>query len=233
MMGRSNLTPLAGLFLLHASLALSGCGGDTEQQTERAESEATSAAATTGAAPSTASAEGASDELSDDDLSLRVLDPALSLEDQDGQPFAFERVAGHPVLLSFFYARCDTMCPLIVSDLRAVEASLPDEVRAEVRVVLVTIDPRHDTKERLREVMQERNLPTDRWSLVRGSDDDVRTLASTVGMNYRPIPNGEFAHNATLIVLDDHGVVRAQTLGTGRPVEPLVEALTRIARSRS
>lgn len=136
------------------------------------------------------------------------------------------------MLLTFFYSRCDTMCPLIVSDARAVEAALPESLRGELRVVIVSIDPENDTTERLREVARERGLPLDRWSLVRGSDADVRTLASTLGMSYRRTPDG-FAHNAILTVLDAHGVVAAQSLGTGQPTEPLVSAITRIARPPS
>ena len=166
----------------------------------------------------------------DDDLSLHLLE--LSLEDQDAHPFTLASLAGHPVLLTFFYSRCDTMCPLIVSDARAVEAALPESVRAELRVVIVSIDPDNDTTARLREVARERGLPPDRWSLVRGSDADVRTLASTLGMSYRPTPDG-FAHNAILTVLDVRGVVVAQSFGTGQPVEPLVTAITQIARPRS
>jgi protein SCO1/2 len=166
----------------------------------------------------------------DDGMSLQQLE--LALEDQEGRPFRLASLDGHPVLLTFFYSRCDTMCPLIVSDVRAVEAALPEEARAELRVAIVTIDPERDTAARLREVAGERGMPLDRWTLVRGSDADVRTLASTLGMNYRVTPDG-FAHNAILTVLDAHGAVVAQTLGTNQPVEPLVEAITGIARPRS
>lgn len=164
----------------------------------------------------------------DDDLSLHQLE--LPLEDQNGRPFTLAALAGHPVLLTFFYSRCDTMCPLIVSDVRAVEQALPEDVRAELRVVLVTIDPANDTGPRLRDVARERGLPLDRWTLVRGTEADVRALASTVGMNYRVTPDG-FAHNAILTVLDARGVVVEQSIGTGQPTERLTDAITRVARS--
>ncbi len=204
-----------------------GCGSAPDDATDRAQATEAQAHAPPLGAPSPATPDA-----DEDDLSLQLLDPELSLETQDGHAFHFADLAGHPVLLSFFYASCDTMCPLIVSDLRAVESSLDDATRAEVRIVLVTIDPSHDSRERLREVMRERHLSPDRWTLVRGTDADVRTLASTVGMNYRVTPDG-FAHNATLLALDGHGVVRAQTLGTGRPIEPLVEAIRAALRPPS
>ena len=166
------------------------------------------------------------DERDDDDMSLFLLE--LALEDQRGQPFQLSTLRGHPVLLTFFYASCQTMCPLILSEVRGVESALSEEARAELRVVVVTIDPAHDTAARLAEVAVERGLPPERWSLVRGSEDDVRTLASTLGMNYRPTPDG-FAHGALLSVLDERGVVVTQSIGTGQPLEPLVSAITAIA----
>ncbi len=154
-----------------------------------------------------------------DDMSLFLLE--LALEDQDGHPFTLASQRGHPIVVTFFYASCDTMCPLILSEVRALEAALDESTRANLRVVVVSIDPEHDSAARLREVAAERSLPMDRWSLVRGSESEVRTLASTLGMNYRATPDG-FAHGALLTVLDGDGVVVAQSVGTGQPLEPLV-----------
>jgi protein SCO1/2 len=217
-------TTLPASWLLLLSLSLGACGG-----------EAAGEPAPTGddpaADPATAPA-SAPDEapLPDEDMSLFQLE--LALEDQDGEAFRLEQLRGHPVLLTFFYASCTTMCPMIVSDARAVEAAVPEAARGDLRVVLVTIDPAHDTAARLRETATERGLPLDRWTLVRGSDADIRTLASTLGMNYRPTPDG-FAHNAILTVLDAGGAVVAQSLGTGQPVEPLAGRIAEISAASS
>ena len=210
------MTPRSWLLL--GSLVLAACGGeDAEASPPSTETVSAPSELATGAQPP-----------SDDEMSLFQLE--LALEDQDGRPFRLEQLRGHPVLLTFFYASCDTMCPMIVSDARAVEAAVPEAERGALRVVRVTIDPAHDTAARLRETASERGLPLDRWTLVRGSEADVRTLASTLGMNYRPTPDG-FAHNAILTILDGRGVVAAQSLGTGQPVEPLVGGIVEIARS--
>lgn len=163
-------------------------------------------------------AEGAFDE-----RSLFRLD--LSLEDQAGQPFTLVSRRGQPVLLTFFYASCDTMCPLILSDLQRIEAGLTPAARAALRVVVVSIDPEHDDVAHLASVARERGLPLDRWSLVRGSERDVRTLASTLGMTYRRTTDGGYAHAALFTLLDGEGRVVTQISGTGRTVAPLVEGV--------
>lgn len=224
----SSPTRRLGAWLLPLSLSLAACGGDA---TETPPSTAQTAGEAQDEAPEEGTGDSEDDDtpLSDEDMSLFQLD--LALEDQDGQPFRLEQLRGHPVLLTFFYASCTTMCPMIISDARAVEAAVPEAERAGLRVVVVTIDPAHDTAARLHETATERGLPLDRWTLVRGSDADVRTLASTLGMNYRPTPDG-FAHNAILTVLDGGGAVVAQSLGTGQPVEPLASRIAEIARAQ-
>jgi len=209
-------------------IALVGCGSAESTPTQSTPTQSTPTQSTQEpAAMGSAVSEPTPVPQDDGDMSLFLLE--LAMEDQAERPFTLEAQRGQPVLLTFFYASCDTMCPMIVSDVRAVEAALPEDVRAELRVVLVTIDPEHDTAARLREVASERGLPLERWSLVRGASPEVRTRASAIGMNYRPTPDG-FAHNAILTVLDENGVVATQSLGTGQPVEPLVRSITEIAR---
>lgn len=198
--------------------ALCACSGEAPLSTAPRADDGTAAAAAPSAPASPATPSGAFDE-----RSLFLLE--LGLEDQSGEPFALVSRRGQPVLVTFFYASCDTMCPLVVSDLRRVEATLSPAARAALRVVLVTIDPERDDAARLRAVAAERDLPLDRWSLVRGSERDVRTLASTLGMTYRRTTDGEYAHAALFTVLDGEGRVVVQTSGTGRAVTSLVDGI--------
>jgi protein SCO1/2 len=162
-----------------------------------------------------------------DGRSLQQLDGALSLRDQRGEPFALGALAGRPVLVTFFYGGCTTMCPLILSDVQRIVGTVPEESRRELEVVLVTIDPTHDTPERLRAIAEERGLPPG-FHLVGGDESSIRTLASTLGMTYRALPDGSFAHAALYTVLDRGGVVAHQLEGTGRPLAEIVTAITRV-----
>lgn len=162
-----------------------------------------------------------------DGASLYQLD--LHFEDQSGHEVELASLRGHPVLVTFFYSGCETMCPTIVHDVQEIEAGLTPLSREALRVVFVSFDGARDTRERLNEVVQERHIDTTRWSLVRGTDDDVRTLASTLGMTYRRTSNGEFAHAALLTILDAEGRVTLQREGTGRDAAPMRAAIEAIA----
>ena len=158
-----------------------------------------------------------------DEASLFHLEAAL--EDQAERPFSLRTLAGHPILLTFFYSSCDTMCPLILTDVRGIEAALSESARAELRVVVISFDGSRDTAARLSHVAEERSLPMDRWTLVRGPDTEVRTVAATLGMSYRRVGEGEFAHAALFTLLDQEGRVVLQSEGVGRDPAPFVLAV--------
>jgi protein SCO1/2 len=159
--------------------------------------------------------------------SLFHIDSELSLVDQQGAPLTLRSLEGKPALITFFYGGCTTMCPLIVSDVRRTAEALSEAERAQVTVVLVTIDPATDTPERLRALALERSMPAE-WRLVSGGEADIRTLASTLGMTYRAMPDGSFAHAALYTVLDRQGRIAHQLEGTGRPVEETAAAVRRV-----
>ncbi len=141
--------------------------------------------------------------------------------DQDGRPFALASLRGSPVLLVLFYGTCDSVCPIIVRDLKKVEALLPEADRRRTRFVLVTIDPLVDTPERLLAYAQKNQLDLSRWSLLNGSSDDVRVLANVLGFKYRPTGNGQYSHTIRITVLDQNGNVADHVDGLERPVAPI------------
>ncbi|UJR84136.1 SCO family protein [Sandaracinus amylolyticus] len=163
-----------------------------------------------------------------DGASLYQLDPDLTLRDAQDAPFALASLRGRPALVTFFYGGCTTMCPLIVADVHRIVAALPEPARAETNVVLVTIDPARDTPERLRGLAIQRGMP-DTWQLIGGDEGSIRALASTLGMTYRRLPDGSFAHAALYTVLDREGRVVHQLEGTGRDIGETTAALTRAA----
>lgn len=72
----------------------------------------------------------------------------FSLVDSEGRQVTLQSYRGNPVLLFFGYTRCPDICPTTLARLtRGVAAA-----RArDVRVLLVTVDPAHDTPSVLRE----------------------------------------------------------------------------------
>lgn len=75
--------------------------------------------------------------------------PALSLVDQDGKEVAVDQLKGDWKLLFFGYTFCPDICPATLAQLRQLQGQLPEETRARLEVVMVSVDPHRDTPEQL------------------------------------------------------------------------------------
>lgn len=151
--------------------------------------------------------------------------------DQEGKPFALSQVRGHPTVVLMFYGTCQSVCPVLIEDVLRTDAALSEAARKETRYLLVSFDPSVDTPEKLRALATERGMDTARFHLLHGSDDAVRELATALGVQYRSLGGGHFAHSSVLNLLDQNGVYRAQTEGVAQPVEPLAKEITALLGS--
>jgi protein SCO1 len=154
-----------------------------------------------------------------------VYELSASLVDQDGNTVGLDLFRGHPVLISMFYTSCRDACPLLIADLYRIERDLPPQTRADLRIVLVSFDPEHDTPEALRALAQAHDLDTSRWRLLRAPDDTVREIAAVLGIRYRRLPDGGFNHSSVITLLNPAGVILARVEGLGQPVDALRERL--------
>ena len=77
--------------------------------------------------------------------------PQFTLTDTAGRPFSFAaRTRGKLAYLYFGYTHCPDACPATMDELLYALRHQPPSVRRRVDVVFVTVDPRRDTKRRLR-----------------------------------------------------------------------------------
>ncbi len=153
----------------------------------------------------------------DPPASLYHFDAALT--SQAGVAHGLDVYRGHPVLITMFYAGCPATCPLIIDTLRATERELTAPQRAELRVLLISLDPHRDTPTALRELAETRHIDTKRWTLARADAATVRSIAALLNVQYRQLPGGEFNHSTTIVLLSPQGEIEASsaTLGHADP----------------
>jgi len=70
--------------------------------------------------------------------------PPIDLRNYLGQPVSLSAYRGKAVLVTFLYANCPDICPLITSNLR-VALNLLGRRASRVQVIAVSVDPRGDT----------------------------------------------------------------------------------------
>jgi len=150
---------------------------------------------------------------------------SAALVDQDGRSVGLDLFRGYPVLISMFYATCPDACPLLIANIQRIEAELSPRERANLRVVLVSLDPERDTPEALQALVRARGLDDSRWRLMRAPDDTVREIAAALGIKYRRLPDGSFNHSSVITLLDRSGAVQARVDGIGQPQADLLRRL--------
>lgn len=155
---------------------------------------------------------------------------SASLVDQRGRPVGLDVSRGHPVLISMFYATCPDACPLLIADLQRIESELSPRIRADLRIVLVSLDPGRDTPDALLALARARHVDESRWRLLRAPEDTVREIAALLGIKYRRLPDGNFNHSSVITLLSPDGVIVARDEAIGGPHEALLRSL-RVARS--
>src|ERR1700752_3964948 len=83
------------------------------------------------------------------DIAGTPIGRSLALADHNSAPRTLADFRGKVVLLTFGYTRCPDVCPTTLSDLATAVRRLGDE-GSRVQVLFVTVDPRRDSAELLR-----------------------------------------------------------------------------------
>lgn len=152
--------------------------------------------------------------------------PPLELVDQTGTVITLDRFRGRPVLLTFAYAHCETVCPLLVHDVLGAQAELreTDPERAPAGVI-VTLDPWRDTPSRLPAIAEAWGLGEDAHVLG-GEVADVEATLDAWGVSRRrDTRTGDVTHPALVYVLDGDGRIAFAANGG---VASLVELVRRL-----
>lgn len=71
--------------------------------------------------------------------------PDFTLTAHDGEPFTLSEYDGDVVAIYFGYTHCPDVCPLTLSNLARAKEMLPEDVRDDLEVVMLSVDPERDT----------------------------------------------------------------------------------------
>lgn len=139
--------------------------------------------------------------------------PRIRLADARGGTFDTRSLAGKPYLVTFLYANCPDVCPLIGAQLRqTLERLGPDAERTGV--VAVSVDPRGDTPEAVRTWLRRQNQPAEFRYLI-GSERDLTPVWKAWYAAPQIAGDPESAHTAVVWVVDAGGRLTGK-LSAGR-----------------
>jgi protein SCO1/2 len=152
----------------------------------------------------------------------------FTLTDQDGQPFSLASAHGKVVLLDFIFTRCPGPCPLLSLKFSQLQKQLGDRLGKDVMLLSVTIDPRHDTPEVLRDYAKRYEANLSGWKFLSGSTRDTILTATAFGAEYQASMDGIVDHRLITCVIDQNGIVVKEFTGTNHTVEDLAAEVNRL-----
>jgi protein SCO1/2 len=130
-----------------------------------------------------------------------------------GQAIQLSSLRGRPQIVVMFFASCQLTCPLIVSQVKQFEATLPEETRAKIGFTLVSFDSVRDTPDALKNYRAGHSLSADNWTLLSGSPDGVLDLAALLGVKFKQDAQGNFSHSNLITLLNAEGEIVYQQVG--------------------
>jgi len=137
----------------------------------------------------------------------------IDLETDSGAHIALSSFRGKPLVATMFYADCHSVCPMLTNQLQNLQKRLHARARANTHILMVSLDPSHDTPAALAEFKQRHHIGASTWTLARTDPDSVRLLAAVLGVRYRKLPDQTFNHSTTITLANPDGVIQARTVG--------------------
>lgn len=133
----------------------------------------------------------------------------MEFTNQLGKKVTFDDLKGKVIVLDFFFTRCPTICPQLAIAMKRLQNSFPHN-DSIVQFVSITVDPKHDSVQQLRNFAEKYDVNPDSWWLLTGDRDSIYDLAlkeikaSIADVNV----DTAFVHTENFFLLDKHRVIR-------------------------
>jgi cytochrome oxidase Cu insertion factor (SCO1/SenC/PrrC family) len=151
--------------------------------------------------------------------------PALQLVAQTGDTIDLARLAGRPVLVTFAFAHCTTICPVIVKQTLDAQAMLRGSP-AYPAVLIVTLDPWRDTPSRLPSLAESWQLPAGDAFVLSGAVEQVESVLNAWNIpRTRNESTGDVTHPSLVYVVDNNGRIAFASTGGSENLAALLRRL--------
>ncbi len=147
--------------------------------------------------------------------------PDFTLLDRNERPVRLASLRGKPLLVSFIYTGCFTVCPTQTRTLREAVRGLdrmlgPDQFN----VVSIGFNQPFDTPQALRSFAAQHRIDYPNWNFLSPHARIVAELARAFGFSYTETPAG-FEHIVGATVVDASGRIHSQVYGERLDTEAL------------
>ncbi len=149
--------------------------------------------------------------------------PDFKLMNQFGREISLADLRGKTTILTFVFAHCATVCPVLIKDVLDAQNILN---RPDVLSVFISLDPWRDTPSGLPDLAKKWKLPIDNSFMLSGSPENISQLQQKFNItSIRNQKSGEITHAAQVMILDKELKIAYTFLNPS--VEWLVDAVKR------
>jgi protein SCO1 len=131
--------------------------------------------------------------------------PAVSLIDQNGNRVSLASLKGKPVLIDFIYTSCPGPCSVLTSKLVGVAKDLGPQLGSQVRMVSITLDPEHDTPQKLKDYADRLGARRSGWLFLTGTPQQIDQVLAAYKLRRLREADGSVSHMETLFLLGSDG----------------------------
>ena len=159
--------------------------------------------------------------------------PAFSLDGSNGKKLSLRDHLGKVVILEFGYTFCAAVCPVTLARLTEVYKKLGSAAR-DVQLIYVTVDPKRDSPERLREHLAVFN-PS--FLGATGAPGELAAVQKAYGViatqvvSRNPALGYAVNHSSSLYLVDRQGKLRG-LVPFGTPADDIVHDLELLLKMR-
>ena len=152
--------------------------------------------------------------------------PALKLLDQNGAVVTLDAFRGRAVLVTFAFAHCTTVCPLVVHSVLSVRDRLASsDAERTPAVLVITLDPWRDTPSRLPAIARQWGMTGDAHVLSGPAEDVERALNAWRIPRVRNEKTGDLSHPSLVYVIAPSGRIAYVVNGIEEQILAAVRAL--------
>ena len=143
--------------------------------------------------------------------------PDFELTDQNNKKITNKDMLGKVYLVEFFFSRCPTICPVMNTNMRAIE----DEInKPDFGIISISIDPENDTPETLKQHAKRIGVKSPNWHFLTGNRDYIGKVADqfNIYVGDKEDEGENLNHSGMIALVDKDGNIRCRYNKDNMPI---------------
>lgn len=143
--------------------------------------------------------------------------PDFKLTDQNNKTVTNKNMLGKVYLVEFFFSKCPTICPVMNTNMRAIEEEINNP---GFGIISISIDPENDTPQTLKQHADRIGVKSPNWHFLTGNRDYIGKLADqfNIYVGDKEDESESLNHSGMIALVDQEGNIRCRYNKDNMPI---------------